>query len=122
MSQQTRTITRENVAFVYRFTVVALKNPDAYRTRTTEQLKEVKAALEEFDRNGDELVFEQPQMGDAISRFDDEELPSMIERGEIDQKLLGYRFFTNVLNPVLKLIDQIIGERELDELLQGIAN
>lgn len=121
MSQQTRTITREDVAFVARFTMVALKNPDAYRKRSTEQLKEVRAALSEFDRKGDELVFEQPQMGDAISRWDDEELPSMIERGEIDQKLLGYRFFKNVLNPVLELLDQILGERELESLVGELS-
>lgn len=120
MTQQTRTITRENVAFVYRFTVVALKNPDAYRRRSTEQLKEVRAALQEFDRQGDELVFEQPMVGDPISRWDDEELPSMIERGEIDQKLLGYRFFKQVLNPVLRLLDEILGERELESLLTDL--
>jgi hypothetical protein len=121
MSQQIRTITRENVAFVARFTVVALKNPDAYRNRSTEQLKQVRAALSEFDRQGDELVFEQPQPGDAISRWDDAELPSMIARGEIDQKLLGHRFFKQVLNPVLALIDQILGERELDALMGEIT-
>lgn len=121
MTQQIRTITREDVAFVARFTLVAVKNPEAYRKRSTAQLKEVRAALSEFDRKGDELFFEQPQMGDAISRWDDEELPSMLERGEIDQKLLGYRFFKNVLNPVLELLDQILGERELEALVGELA-
>lgn len=121
MTQQIRTITREDVAFVARFTLVAVKNPEAYRKRSTTQLKEVRAALSEFDRKGDELFFEQPQMGDAISRWDDEELPSMLERGEIDQKLLGYRFFKNVLNPVLELLDQILGERELEALVGELA-
>lgn len=121
MSQQTRIITRADVAFVARFAMVAVKNPAAYRNRSTEQLKHVFAALSEFDRNGDELVFEQPQFGDPLSRYDDAELPSMIERGEIDQKLLGYRFFKQLLNPVLNLVEQILGERELEALMGEIT-
>lgn len=117
---QTRTITRADVAFVARFAIVAIKNPEAYRNRSTEQLKHVFAALNEFDRNGDELIFEQPQAGDPLSRHDDADLPSMRERGEIDQKLLGYRFFKQLLNPVLNLVQQILGERELASLIQEI--
>lgn len=121
MSQLIRFILREDVALVARFAMVAQKTPEVYRQRSTEQLQALRAKLAQYDTNGDELVFEQPKVGDPLRRFDDDELPSMIERGELDQKLLGHRFFKLYLNPVLNLLDQILGERELDALMQGLA-
>jgi hypothetical protein len=116
-----RVITTAEVEKLARLAAVIRLNPQWHLKYPVERLEHVLAELRKFDHGLAFVEFEQPTPGTPLWRPKDLTLPSYVANGTHDQKLLGYRFYRDLLQPLQVAVYQTILARTTETTLSEWA-